>query len=160
MRHIGYGIVLSILLLPQHGFAALGGKQSTKLSGEVTQQAFSPVLRATSPVGTKTNALYSTTKHTLISGTVVQEFSDSGGKVFAVSWRGPTRPDLRQLFGTYFSTYEYAAKEQLKQGGERRFARLSSSDLVVEMGGPMRNMFGFAYVSSLVPAGLNINDIR
>lgn len=160
MRAIEYGILLGIVMLPQAGFAALGQKPSASLSGEATLRAPSPTLRASIPSDTTAHGLYSATKHKLTSGTIVREFADAGGKVFAVAWRGPTRPDLQQLFGTYFSAYQQAAKEQLQHGGERRYARLSSSDLVVEMGGPMRNMFGFAYVPSLLPAGFNINDIR
>jgi len=42
-------------------------------------------------------------------GTVVREYVSPGDKVFAVSWRGPVIPELRQMLGNYYAQYEQAA---------------------------------------------------
>ena len=40
------------------------------------------------------------------NGGAVREYVNGGGVVFAVTWRGPGRPDLAQLFGDRFSTMQ------------------------------------------------------
>src|SRR5258707_839901 len=56
----------------------------------------------------RTLALPSYTVHTLDlpGGTVVREFVGASGVVFAVSWSGPFRPDLRQTLGVYFDRFQ------------------------------------------------------
>src|ERR1700722_2514901 len=43
---------------------------------------------------------------TLPSGLVVHEFVSPTGAVYAVTWRGPRMPDLRELLGPYFTQIE------------------------------------------------------
>src|SRR6516164_10573200 len=39
------------------------------------------------------------------AGTVIHEYVSAQGKVFAVSWRGPGLPDLRQMLGSYYGEF-------------------------------------------------------
>jgi len=43
------------------------------------------------------------------TGTKVREYLDGEGKVFAVAWQGPFRPNLRELLGSYYETFLKAA---------------------------------------------------
>jgi hypothetical protein len=95
---------------------------------------------------------------TAASGTVVHEYS-SGGKVFAVTWKGPMPPDLRQLFGNYFEAYRSAAAAQSRPGGHRQLS-IVQPDFVVQAVGHMRAFQGKAYVPSLVPSGVSVADLQ
>jgi hypothetical protein len=95
----------------------------------------------------------------LTSTNVVREYATASGKVFAVTWRGMTPPDLRQLFGSYFAQYQGAAAAQVHPGMHRQL-QVTESDLVVLSSGHMRAFEGRAYVPSLVPAGVNVSELQ
>ncbi|MGH7934124.1 MAG: DUF2844 domain-containing protein [Candidatus Binataceae bacterium] len=92
-------------------------------------------------------------------GVVVNEYVSNSGTVFAVSWRGPRPPDLSQLLGSYFSEYQ-AAASQPRPHRERRHVHIKTDNVVVEGGGHMRSLWGRAYVPSLLPPGVNLEDIH
>ncbi len=91
------------------------------------------------------------------ANTVVREFVSSAGRVFAVSWRGPILPDLAQMLGRYFTQYQDAAAAP--HAGHRHLA-IRQPDLVIESAGRMRAFHGFAYVPSLLPAGVPASAIQ
>ncbi len=93
-------------------------------------------------------------------GGLIREFVSPEGKVFAVSWKGRFMPELQMLLGSYFEKYSDESKAQHTAGVRRRPVRIHSSDLVVENAGHVRAYFGRAYVPQLVPAGVNLDDIR
>src|ERR1700759_4419148 len=64
----------------------------------------------------------------LPSGTVMREFVGLDGKVFAVTWQGPTRPDLRQALGQYFDAYLSAPRSKF---ADRRHVQVQQGDLIV-----------------------------
>jgi hypothetical protein len=90
------------------------------------------------------------------SGTVVREFVSPAGKVFAVSWSGPTMPDLRQLLGPYFDTYVAEVQKRKARGA----VNVVLPGLVVHSGGHMRAFAGKAYLPDAVPAGVQSEEIR
>ena len=90
------------------------------------------------------------------SGTVVREFVSPAGKVFAVSWSGPTLPDLRQVLGPYFDTY-VAALQQRKARGP---VSIVLPGLVVQSSGHMRAFVGKAYLPDGMPAGVAAEELR
>lgn len=102
-------------------------------------------------------ASYTTHELTTASGTLVRQFAAADGRVFALTWSGPSMPDLRQLLGTYFDDYT-----GMRQPSQRSHAQrsLENADLVVQSGGRMRAFSGRAYLPSKVPSGVVINDIR
>jgi hypothetical protein len=93
----------------------------------------------------------------LPSGTVVREYVSPAGMVFAVSWQGPSIPDLQQVLGRYFQQYIEAAKT--RDGGP--VPRVTQQPgLVVQSGGHMRAFFGSAYVPQMLPQGVLAEDIQ
>lgn len=94
------------------------------------------------------------------SGTLVREYISPSGTVFAVSWTGPSKPDLRQLFGSYFQQYVGASSSVRHGAAARRHFEVRQADLVVQSSGRMRAFHGRAYVPSLFPSGVTPDDIR
>src|SRR5580698_7374686 len=92
----------------------------------------------------------------LASGTVMREFVGPDGKVFAVAWQGPTRPDLRQALGQYFDAFASAPRSKLS---DRRHVQIRQGDVIVEGGGHMRALSGRAYLLSAIPSGVSLGDL-
>lgn len=91
------------------------------------------------------------------SGTAVREYISAQGLVFAVAWQGPFMPDLQQVLGRYYEPYLKAAKS----GRSRRGPLLiQQTDLVVHSAGHMRAFSGRAYVPQLLPADVQLDEIK
>jgi Protein of unknown function (DUF2844) len=103
---------------------------------------------------------YSVDQLTLPSGTVVREYLTPDGIVFGVSWQGPTMPDLREIFGSYFEQYVAASESTGHNAGTRRHFEVKQGDLVVQSNGRMRDYYGRAYVPSLLPPNVTAADIQ
>jgi hypothetical protein len=101
------------------------------------------------------------TRHDLTraNGGMVREFTNAKGQVFAITWSGPGKPDLRTLLGRYFSTFQAGSGfTAFRAGGRtmhspRRPPQVSQPDLQVQTGGHMGWFNGVALVPSLAPAG-------
>ena len=104
------------------------------------------------------DAVYTVSQSKLDSGTVVREYSDAGGKVFAVSWRGPTLPDLRTLLGEKFTAMTNAAGARA-QAGHSQLA-LDRADVVIVSNGHMRAFAGQAWIPTALPAGFDTTTIE
>jgi hypothetical protein len=144
------GLAAAVLFgLPRSGLAALGGD----LSSVKADQAHLKASLQVSP-----SDRYSVHEMRASTGTTVREYAAADGKVFAVAWKGPWRPDLRQLLGEYFSDYQQAAKG--KHTGHNGPLRSATDRLVIEMSGHPRAFYGRAYVPDLVPAGVEPADIK
>lgn len=139
-------VLTGIVSLP--AFAALGG-DSTSVQADTARMK--GALRMTSAAGVRVHEI------TTSSGTVVREYITAGDKVFAVSWRGPVNPDLRQLFGDYYTQYEQAAS-QPHAGGHRHLA-IEQPGLTVHISGRLRAFQGRAWVPSLLPQNFSVADI-
>ena len=96
---------------------------------------------------------------TLASGLVLKEFANAEGLVFAVSWRGPVVPDLSPLLGAYFPVFKQAQEESLHAGKRGSPLRLAKDGLVVQASGRSPHFFGYAYVTHLVPPGINVKNV-
>ena len=98
--------------------------------------------------------------HSLVlpNGGVAREFARRDGVVFAVSWRGPGRPDLRQLLGDYFGAMQ---ADNARAGRLRRLPlSVNRSDFILRSGGHPGAFWGMAYVPQLVPAGFSSADME
>ncbi|MDB6042184.1 MAG: hypothetical protein JWM63_735 [Gammaproteobacteria bacterium] len=102
-------------------------------------------------------ALFTVHQLQTANGTTVRELVSAAGVVFAVTWKGPFLPDLRQTLGTYFPSYEAAPRAG--NSGHSHFA-VQRADLVVLSRGHLRAYSGLAYVPSLVPTGLTIDQLQ
>lgn len=90
-------------------------------------------------------------------GASIRQFVGDGGKVFAVSWSGGWRPNLRDLMGQHYERYVAAARQQRRGHGP---LRIELPGLVVVMGGHQRAFFGHAALTELVPAGFHPDELR
>ena len=90
-------------------------------------------------------------------GTLIREYVTPAGKVFGVSWSGPTIPDLTQLLGTYNAEFQNALHSKR---GPRNVAMLRNPDLVVESTGHTRNFNGRAYLNSMLPSGVTQDIVQ
>ena len=139
-------LVLGAIALP--GWAALGGPAESVVTDQARMRAKRTVV--------ETRAY---TMHEIdgADGTVVREYVTPSGKVFGVSWNGPTIPDLSQLLGSYHNEYQKALRTK---PGRRRVAMVRNPDLVVESNGHMRSYQGRAYVNSLLPGGVSEDIVK
>ena len=109
----------------------------------------------------QTSAAASHTLHqlTLANGGIVKEFSRPDGTIFAVTWRGPGRPDLRQLLGDHFSTLQ--ADNARRSGRPHRLPLMvNRSDFVVLTGGHPGAFWGVAYLPRAAPAGFSPSELK
>lgn len=135
--------VISQLLFPFSAWAGLGDKGAAV---DKTRQALSGRMRAE-----RTKSSYSTREWT--SGlTTVREYLNADGTVFAVTWKGPKRPDLSVLLGSYSSEYNDASKSRESSSRGRKETVVRTTNIVVRRGGHMRALHGRAYVPNLAPA--------
>ena len=101
---------------------------------------------------------YTDVTRTLPSQTVVHEYADASGTVFAVSWSGPFKPDLGELLGTHFDEFRQRASEQ--PSASRAHSKVATGDLVVESSGHMGAFAGRAWLQSKLPAGFDPHAMR
>lgn len=87
----------------------------------------------------------------------VREYVNPDGRVFGVAWDGPTKPDLSQLLGPYFTRYMDAAAGH---GMARQLRRIDQPDFVLRVSGHMRHFTGSAWVPSLVPADVDPAEVK
>jgi hypothetical protein len=149
-RALAAGAVAGLLFqgLPQPARAALGGNADSVETDRVSMKG----LTRPAPAGAlKKQALQ------LPSGTVVTEYLNASGVVYAVTWQGPTLPNLRQVLGNYFANYQTAARTPVVR---HRVVRLDSPDVMIESTGKMRAFVGRAWVPALLPSGVSPVDIQ
>jgi hypothetical protein len=149
MKSLNMFMAMAILSAPSLAFAALGGNVSTVQADSVHMKA---TLRIAS-----TQEKYTVHEIETPSGTVVREYASPSGTVFAVTWRGPTIPDLHQVLGDYFDTFTQAAKA--KHSGHSHLS-VQQPGLVVHSSGHMRAFSGRAYVPSLVPQSVIAEEMQ
>ena len=138
----GLLVALALVCVWRTGLAALGAAPANPAN-------------ATASV----TAAYRTIENLLDNGTRVQEFVTPAGVVFAVTWRGPVLPDLRALLGDYLSLFQQHTEATRQAGMRGGPVNLVQERLVLRSSGRMGQFSGYAYVPSLVPAGVNINDV-
>ncbi|HEY6457602.1 MAG TPA: DUF2844 domain-containing protein [Steroidobacteraceae bacterium] len=151
MRATLYSLALACLLfqgLPQPARAALGGTADTVESDRLSMKAL------TRPV--PTGALRKEELQ-LPSGTVVTEYLGSTGLVYAVTWHGPSLPNLQLILGNYFANLKTAARQPVVR---RRLVRVNSPDIVIESGGKTRAFAGRAWLPTMLPPGVTAADIQ
>jgi hypothetical protein len=140
----------AMLAIPAPSLATLG-------ESEHTVQADQLGMKATLRSSARAMGRYTMHQMETPAGTVVKEYVEPGGRIFAVSWQGPLMPDLRQLLGRHFETYVDSAPAARRGHTHAGVAR---PELVVRSQGRMRAFSGIAYIPGLVPEGLRPEDLR
>ena len=132
------------------GRASLGGRYVTV---EADRAHMGGAVRSTSAGTHMVHAL------TSISQGTVREFTRPDGTVFAVAWRGPARPDLRQILGVSFDTFQ----SSIVVSGRRRLRgplAMRSDGLVVHSAGHPGAFWGFAYLPQALPPGFDVDALQ
>lgn len=135
--------------IPALSFAALGGDVSSVQSDRTQMRAKAS--------GSSSMGSYTVHEMQTEAGTTVREYADNAGKVFAVTWQGPVKPDLGQLLGQYFSDFQ---QEAASGRIGRRQLKVNKPNVVILSEGRMRALAGKAYLPQAVPAGVNIEDLE
>ncbi len=96
---------------------------------------------------------------TLANGGTVRELVAADGTVFAISWNGPGRPDLRTLLGPHFAALAADQTPVRMLNGRRVLLRralaVSRADLVITSGGHPGAYWGMAYLPLVAPPGFD-----
>jgi hypothetical protein len=166
MSHLR-GIFLAVgMCFCAQAFAALGGFPMTGASHRVTATSMMAAKAATSASTTTTStttasSAYTENVVTLDSGTVVHEFvATATNLVFKVTWSGPRLPNFQDILGSYSARYlTPSATSNVKLRGLGH-SGLSASDLVVQSFGRLGHFYGYAYLSSAVPAGVDLSQLQ
>jgi hypothetical protein len=141
-------IAAVMLVLPNFASATLGEHSNSTESDRVSMKASARIVPA---------AKYTVHEIQAPSGTTIKEYVSPAGTVFAVTWRGPFLPDLRQILGSYFDRYTQSANEN--HAGHHHLA-IREPDFVVQSDGHMRSFSGRAYVPQLLPQGVEAGELQ
>ncbi|MFT3929105.1 MAG: DUF2844 domain-containing protein [Spongiibacteraceae bacterium] len=152
MRGFSHSLLLALIAISPSAFAALGGNVES-----VTNSNNQAVVRA--QVRTIPSNGYTVHESVTEAGVTVREYASQQGVVFAVTWSGPSMPDLQQFLGGYFPQF-HAAMAERRQRGVRGPVMLQQNDLVVESRGHMREFSGRAYAPNLLPPQVSIEEIQ
>lgn len=131
--------------------AALGGHAST-INDELTQ--------ARGQLRTLKQPDHMRYEMTLPNGGTVHEFANASGVIFAVSWSGPGKPDLRALLGNHFT---HLQQPMVAPRGGRMFrqpVQVNRADIQIQTGGHMGYFWGVAYLPALAPAGFSTESLK
>ncbi|WP_375382935.1 DUF2844 domain-containing protein [uncultured Sphingomonas sp.] len=144
-------IAIACVLLPHIAHAELGGPLS---SVSVDRGRLGAQMKS---VATGHYARHELTRP---NGGMVREFTNAKGEVFAVTWAGPGKPDLRSVLGRYFAALQTGSGATGRSMHSlRRPAQVSDADLQIQTGGHMGWFHGVAFVPSLAPAGFSTSDL-
>jgi hypothetical protein len=147
---IVHAALLSVAILPALAHATLG--QAPSLSTATKSATRS--LEASSTAASTYTIRESTTSY----GLTVREYVLPTNVVFAVTWSGPVRPDMRELPGSYFSNFATRSNAGHSLGTTSRFER--SGALVLQSSGHAGDVSGKAYVPRLVPANVDAGALQ
>ena len=152
---------LAALLACNQAVATLGQvlPPPTIASPSTAPASSTAAARMNAAVPAAKSSLYTVRNTLLDSGTMVSEYATPAGLVFAISWQGPTLPDLQALLGSYFSTFKDQADASRSTRSLGAPLQVNAAGLVVRSSGRMRNFSGHAYAPSLVPNGVTISDV-
>jgi hypothetical protein len=144
-------LVVLLLAVPSTAFAALGGTTDSVDADRVhVQGALMRIVRVDA---------YALHEIRSATGTMIREYVNGSGNVFAVAWEGPWTPDLKQVLGDHFA--EYQAAMRARPGRRARgVVSINQPGLVVQITGHMRAVTGRAYLPALVPSGTQLESIR
>jgi len=140
--------LLTILAQAPSARAALGDDVSSVENDRIRMRASLRVIK---------HATHDVHEMATSIGTKVREFVGKDGKVFAVSWSGGWRPNLRDIMGSHYGRFIENTRGHRRQRGP---ARLELPGMVVFVGGYLRMSFGYVYLLDRLPTGFSPQDIN
>lgn len=147
---LGLGISAAILAAAHVAHAALGESADSIASDRKSLSAVRGAAAARDGYTIQTIESDSTT---------IREYLSPFGIVFGIAWNGMSHPDLTRLLGSYAGEYQDTLRQTSHKPG-RRSLQVKTNSIVVEKWGHMRNLQGRAYVPSLIPQGVSVDDIK
>ncbi|WJF89569.1 DUF2844 domain-containing protein [Paraburkholderia bonniea] len=138
--------IIIAMLSPLAAHATLGAAPSAPAASASTPAKRLSALPATPA------APYTMRESHSADGVTIHEYVTPGNIVFAVTWDGPTRPDMTALLGSYFPNFVQAGSTSSHGIGS---LVNHTGDLVIESFGRPGSALGKAYLPRLVPAGVN-----
>ena len=157
----------SLLLMGSPSIArATLGEPAASVAGDAAHMNASEGVNTARPLpglpaqDAPTSANFAVERMTTPEGTVVSEYIGQSGTVFAVTWRGPTPPDVATLLGTYFKQYSDAANTGAPGSLGLHASSVHASDVTVETAGNMALFWGRAYLPAALPAGVSLSEIK
>lgn len=120
---------------------------------QVAPAAAQPVQKTTSA-----GVAYTDVRRTLRGQVEVHELVDAQGIVFAVTWSGPFKPDLKELLGRHFDSFRDKGAQH--RGGNRSQLAVDTGEAVVVSSGHMRAFEGRAWLPSRLPAGFDPQEMK
>lgn len=147
--------------IPRRAYAALGETSASIARDAARMHAtiVKPAAAATAPPPSRAPA-FSVARFRTPAGVSVREYVAPGGTVFAVSWRGAAPPDLAVLLGAYFTQYRKAAATGSPSAFGLHNSIVAGPDVTVETGGHMGDLWGRAYVPTMLPPGVSQSEIE
>jgi Protein of unknown function (DUF2844) len=165
LSHTAVSVFLGIALLfvgasthPAH--AALGENADSVAADAAIFEANGVRHGPRSALNAPALTAYSVEQMTTPSGIAVNEYVGPDGRVFAVTWRGRTPPNLATLLGAYFMQYQHAANAGGLTAHGLHHASVRGSEVVVETAGHMRDMWGRAFLPAMLPPGVEQSQIQ
>ncbi|PQV52552.1 DUF2844 domain-containing protein [Paraburkholderia sp. BL21I4N1] len=134
---------------PLSSYAVLGGAPSVNADANAAATARSMLQSAAVEP-------YTMRESEDADGVTIHEYALPTNVVFAVTWQGPVRPDMRALLGSYFPNFANAGTSQARGAGpmvER------SGDFHIESAGRAGHFFGKAVLPRLVPANVRVDQL-
>jgi len=154
-RVVGSVVLAWLSLACSLAWAGLGDKPiSTGGSSPVVLRSLQTVSVASK--STAAAQSYMTQVVTLETGTSVTEYITSSGLVFAVRWDGPVLPDYAQVLGGQAPAFHTALQSSGQVGRRSGAVAVSQNGLVVSSTGHMGRYRGYAYLTALVPEGVDV----
>ncbi len=147
------GLGLALLFL-----AAAAGPVEAVLGESVNSVASDQTALAAKRVSRTVRTGY-TVQEIRSDSVTLREYVAPNGIIFAIAWNGLIHPDLTPLLGSYAGEYRTARQQVPRQPGSRH-RKVETDQIVVEKWGQMRNLQGRAYVPSLIPSGVSIDEIK
>jgi hypothetical protein len=141
-------ILPALLVLSGPAAAALGGNEASIAADQTQMKATRRIV---------SSQKYRTHEIQIASGTLVREYVSPQGQVFAVTWKGPLKPDLQQILGEHFADYVAAASGKHSRRGP---VLLQQPGLVIQSGGHVRAFSGRAYIPQMIPAGVSVDALQ
>ncbi|HWU48315.1 MAG TPA: DUF2844 domain-containing protein [Asticcacaulis sp.] len=152
MRPLYSAIAAAVFVALAHNAHAELGQPASSV--DLDQRRLAPRIMSVHAVG-------AANRHDMAlgNGGAVREFTNADGTVFAVSWTGPRRPDLRQLFGSvYFQRFQ-ADNVQTGHIRMRRALASTHADFVVRTGGVSSAQWGYAILPQATPNGFDMRQL-
>jgi hypothetical protein len=149
--HAWPGVVLALALvleLSPAAFGALGDDVAAVATDQVRMQASLQIRHRDN---------YAIHELIIPSGTTVRQFVGDSGKVFAVSWSGGWRPNLREIMGAHYDKFIAGTRGRRVARG---VVRIELPGMVVVMGGHQRAFFGHVYLTDSLPSGFASEGIQ